>query len=72
LKGARTLLRDFNAAAKHELEQKIAASQAAVQHLNSIRQDLDYTYARIRCGTVATAGCVIWLVEVLAGYSCSW
>jgi hypothetical protein len=48
LKGARTLLRDFNAAAKQQLEQKITASQAAVQHLSSIRQDLDYTYARIR------------------------
>lgn len=48
LKAARTLLRDHNAAAKQQLEQKLSASQAAVQHLTSIRQDLDYTYARIR------------------------
>ena len=48
LKSARTLLRDFNTAAKQQLKQQIEASDAAVQHLKSIRQDLDHAYSCIR------------------------
>lgn len=52
------MLRDFNAAAKHQLEQKIAASEAAVQHLTSIRQDLDQAYACIKC-VLLMPGCTL-------------
>lgn len=51
LKTARKLLRDFNTAAKVELEQQVAAGQAAVQQLLQLRQDLDAAYACIRCET---------------------
>jgi hypothetical protein len=49
LKTARKLLRDFNTAAKVELEQQVAAGQVAVQQLLQLRQDLDAAYACIRC-----------------------
>ena len=55
LKTARKLLRDFNTAAKVELEQQVAAGQVAVQQLLQLRQDLDAAYACIRCGAGATA-----------------
>lgn len=48
LKAARTLLRDFNTAAKQQWEQQVEASEAAMQHLKSIRQDLDHAYSCIR------------------------
>lgn len=48
LKAARTLLRDFNGAAKQQLEQQVEAGEAAVYHLKSIRQDLDHAYTCIR------------------------
>lgn len=54
LKTARKLLRDFNTAAKVELEQQVAAGQAAVQQLLQLRQDLDAAYACIRCAGSCT------------------
>lgn len=54
LKTARKLLRDFNTAAKVELEQQVAAGQVAVQQLLQLRQDLDAAYACIRCAQCIT------------------
>ena len=67
LKTARKLLRDFNAAAKHELEQQIAAGEVAVKHLLAIREDLDATYACIRSvfGVVCKTECVLKAADLL-------
>jgi chromosome condensin MukBEF ATPase and DNA-binding subunit MukB len=47
------MLREFNGATKHQMDQQIAATDAAVQHLTSIRQDLDHAYAGIRSARVS-------------------
>lgn len=57
LKAARKQLRDFNAAARHELDVQLAGGAAAVAQLLAIRADLDAAFGALRC--VCMDACVV-------------